>query len=249
LFRYDNDTVILVRIFIRIETPLTLHHFMPKMRITVCIVDDAAEVRESIEEFINQSPDFECLGTFGSGEEALSAIPDLSPNVVLMDINLPGISGSQCVRKLKDKMPQLQAMMLTVYENSERIFEALSSGACGYLLKSTPPDELLQAIKDMKSGGSPMSSHIARKVVQAFHPTTSVTPVIEQLSPREQQVLELLAEGFAYKQIAAKLELSISSIRTYIRSMYEKLHVNSRTEAVVKYLNATGTKPHIGAHN
>ena len=219
---------------------------MPKMPITVCIVDDAQEVRESIEEFITRSPDFKCLGTFGSGEEALDAIPKLVPHVVLMDINLPGMSGSQCVRKLKDKMPQVQAMMLTVYENSERIFEALSSGACGYLLKSTPPEELLEAIKDMRNGGSPMSSHIARKVVQAFHPTTSVTPLIEKLSPREQQVLELLAEGFAYKQIAAKLELSISSIRTYIRSMYEKLHVNSRTEAVVKYLNAAGSKTHVG---
>jgi DNA-binding NarL/FixJ family response regulator len=215
------------------------------MPITVCIVDDAPDVRESIEEFINQSADFKCLGAFCSGEEALGEIPKLEPNVVLMDINLPGMSGSQCVRKLKDKMPQLQAMMLTVYENSERIFEALSSGACGYLLKSTPPAELLQAMKDMKNGGSPMSSHIARKVVQAFHPTTSATPLIEKLSPREQQVLELLAEGFAYKQIAANLELSISSIRTYIRSMYEKLHVNSRTEAVVKYLKATGSKPHM----
>lgn len=221
---------------------------MSKMPITVCIVDDAADVRESIGEFIARFPDFKCLGTFGSGEEALSAIPHLAPDVVLMDINLPGMSGSQCIRKLKDKMPRVQAMMLTVYENSERIFEALSCGACGYLLKSTPPEELLQAIKDMKNGGSPMSSHIARKVVQAFHPTTSQTPLIEKLSPREQQVLELLAEGFAYKQIAAKLELSISSIRTYIRSMYEKLHVNSRTEAVVKYLNATGTKAHMVAH-
>ncbi|HEY4417474.1 MAG TPA: response regulator transcription factor [Verrucomicrobiae bacterium] len=219
------------------------------MPITVCIVDDAPDVRESIEEFINQSADFKCLGTFCSGEEALAEISKLTPNVVLMDINLPGMSGSQCVRKLKDKIPQLQAMMLTVYENSERIFEALSAGACGYMLKSTPPDELLQAIKDMKNGGSPMSSHIARKVVQAFHPTTSVTPLIEKLSPREQQVLELLAEGFAYKQIAANLELSISSIRTYIRSMYEKLHVNSRTEAVVKYLNANGPKTHINVHN
>ena len=221
---------------------------MPKMPLTVCIVDDALEVRESIEQFINRSPDFECLGAFGSGEEALDAIPALAPHVVLMDINLPGMSGSQCVRKLKNKMPQLQAMMLTVYENSERIFEALSAGACGYLLKSTPPKELLEAIRDMKNGGSPMSSHIARKVVQAFHPTTSATPVIEKLSPREQQVLQLLAEGFAYKQIAAKLELSISSIRTYIRSMYDKLHVNSRTEAVVKYLNAAGTKAPMGKY-
>jgi DNA-binding NarL/FixJ family response regulator len=210
-----------------------------KMPITVCIVDDSLEVRESIADYINRSTDFKCLGAFETGEEALEKIPDLNPNVVLMDINLPGMSGSQCVRKLKDKMPQLQAMMLTVYENSERIFDALSSGASGYLLKSTQPGELLEAIKDMKNGGSPMSSHIARKVVQAFHPASRSKPLIEQLSPREQQVLQLLAVGFPYKNIAAELELSISSIRTYIRSMYNKLHVNSRTEAVVKFLNAT----------
>jgi DNA-binding NarL/FixJ family response regulator len=219
------------------------------MTITVCIVDDSLEVRESIAEYINHSPDFECLGAYESGEDALKSIPDLAPQVVLMDINLPGMSGSECVRELKDKAPQVQTMMLTVYENSERIFEALSAGACGYLLKSTPPDQLLEAIKEVRNGGSPMSSHIARKVVQAFHPVGQKTPLIEQLSPREQQVLKLLAEGFPYKQIADHLGLSISSIRTYIRSMYDKLHVNSRTEAVVKYLNATGANPHIGQHN
>jgi len=219
-----------------------------KMPITVCIVDDSLEVRESIAEYINRTTDFECVGAFETGEEALEEVPKLNPNVVLMDINLPGMSGSQCVRKLKDKMPQLQAMMLTVYENSERIFEALSSGASGYLLKSTQPEELLEAIKDMKNGGSPMSSHIARKVVQAFHPAAHSKPLIEQLSPREQQVLQLLSEGFPYKQIAAKLELSISSIRTYIRSMYNKLHVNSRTEAVVKFLNATSQSGPVKLH-
>jgi DNA-binding NarL/FixJ family response regulator len=222
---------------------------MKKMAITVCIVDDSPEVRESIAEYIGHSRDFECLGAFESGEQALKGIPELNPHVVLMDINLPGMSGSECVRQLKDKIPQLQAMMLTVYENSERIFEALSAGACGYLLKSTPPEQLLEAIKDVRNGGSPMSSHIARKVVQAFHPTARKAPLIEQLSPREKQVLKLLAEGFPYKQIADRLNLSISSIRTYIRSMYNKLHVNSRTEAVVKYLNATGTGAQIGQHN
>lgn len=217
------------------------------MLITVCIVDDSFDVRESIAEYIARSPDFKCLGSYETGEEALRAIPDLQPNVVLMDINLPGMSGTQCVRKLKEKMPQLQAMMLTVYENSERIFEALTAGACGYLLKSTSPEQLLEAIKDVRNGGSPMSSHIARKVVQAFHPTAQKAPLVD-LSPREQQVLELLAEGFPYKQIAAQLDLSISSIRTYIRSMYEKLQVNSRTEAVVKYLQATGANAHISSH-
>jgi DNA-binding CsgD family transcriptional regulator len=129
---------------------------------------------------------------------------------------------------------------VSVYENSNRIFEALSAGACGYLLKSTPLEQLLVAIEDIHSGGSPRSSSIARKVVQAFHPSAQATPLIEQLSPREQQVLNWLAEGFAYKQIAAEMNLSMGTIRTYIRSMYEKLHVNSRTEAVVKYLDAAG---------
>ena len=218
---------------------------MKKTTITVCIVDDSLEVRESIGEYIASAPDFECVGACKSGEEAIKVIPDLMPAVVLMDINLPGMSGTQCVRKLKDKMPGLQVMMLTVYENSERIFEALSAGACGYMLKSTPPEQLLEAIKDMQNGGSPMSSHIARKVVQAFHPTTGGTGLIQQLTPREQQVLQLLAEGFPYKRIASQLDLSISTVRTYIRSMYDKLHVNSRTEAVVKYLNATGPNVHM----
>jgi len=218
---------------------------MKKMPIKVCIVDDSSEVRESVVEYIASSPDFECVGAFETGEDAVKNIPGLQPAVVLMDINLPGMSGIQCVRKLKDKMPNLQALMLTVYENSERIFEALSAGACGYLLKSTPPAQLLEAIKDMRSGGSPMSSHIARKVVQAFQPSSQKQPLIEQLSPREQQVLSLLAEGFPYKQIASQLDLSIGTIRTYIRAIYDKLHVNSRTEAVVKYLHATGANAHI----
>ena len=218
---------------------------MKKETITVCIVDDSLEVRESIAEYITSAPDFKCVGACESGEEAIKLIPDLNPAVVLMDINLPGMSGTQCVRKLKDKMPALQVMMLTVYENSERIFEALSAGACGYLLKSTPPEQLLEAIKDMQNGGSPMSSHIARKVVQAFHPASGTATLIQQLTPREQQVLQLLAEGFPYKQIAAQLDLSIGTIRTYIQSMYDKLHVNSRTEAVVKYLHATGANVHI----
>jgi len=222
---------------------------MKKMPIKVCIVDDSSEVRESVVEYIASAPDFECVGAFETGEEAVKNIPGLQPAVVLMDINLPGMSGIQCVRKLKDKMPNLQALMLTVYENSERIFEALSAGACGYLLKSTPPEQLLEAIKDMRSGGSPMSSHIARKVVQAFHPNAQKRPLIEQLSPREQQVLGLLAEGFPYKQIATQLDLSIGTIRTYIRAIYEKLHVNSRTEAVVKYLHATGANAHIDLKN
>jgi len=218
-----------------------------KMAITICIVDDDAGIRESIADYLNGAPGFKCLGAFETGEEALKAIPALNPAVVLMDINLPGMTGTQCVKKLKEKVPKLQCMMLTVYENSDRIFAALSAGACGYLLKSTPPERLLEAIQDMTNGGSPMSSHIARKVVQAFQPSARNSNLIEQLSAREQQVLDLLAEGFSYKQIAAELDLSMGTIRTYIRSMYEKLHVNSRTEAVVKYLDASAMNPRVRA--
>lgn len=219
------------------------------MPITVCLVDDDAALRETIGGYISGAKGFDCLGAFPTGETALQVIPGLQPNVVLMDINLPGMSGIQCVKKLKEKMPRLLVLMLTVYENSDRIFEALSAGASGYLLKSTPPERLLEAIEDLRQGGSPMSSNIARKVVQAFHPSPNTAPLIEQLSPREQQVLNWLAEGFSYKQIAAEMNLSMGTIRTYIRSMYEKLHVNSRTEAVVKYLDAAGMGGRVSARN
>lgn len=211
--------------------------------ITVCLVEDDRELRESIAQFIQGTAGFACLGAYASAEEALTPIPLLKPEVVLMDINLPRMNGIQCVRKLKETMPRLQIMMLTVYENSDRIFEALAAGAYGYLLKSTPPEKLLAAIEEIHAGGSPMSSHIARKVVQVFQPVARTTPLLEQLAPREQRVLELLSRGCAYKQIAAEMELHIGTIRTYIRRIYEKLHVNCRTEAVVKYLDATRPDP------
>ncbi len=212
------------------------------MPITVCIVEDDAELRQSIGGFIQGAAGFECVGAYGSGEEALAAIPRRKPGVVLMDINLPGMSGIECVRKLKENVPGLQAMMLTVYEKSDRIFEALAAGACGYLVKSTPPEQLLVAIKEIAGGGSPMTSHIARKVVQAFQPQAQTARVFEHLAPREQQVLDLLSKGRAYKQIAAEMDLHIGTVRTYIRRIYEKLHVNCRTEAVVRYLDAASTK-------
>lgn len=219
------------------------------MRTTVCLVDDDAKLREAIGGYISGAKGFECLGSFADGETALQAIPALQPHVVLMDINLPRMNGIQCVRRLKEKIPKLLVLMLTVYENSERIFEALSAGASGYMLKSTPPERLLEAIEDLKMGGSPMSSNIARKVVQAFHPNPGAAPLIEQLSTREQQVLNLLAEGFSYKEIALEMNLSMGTIRTYIRSMYEKLHVNSRTQAIVKYLDAGGALGRVGARH
>lgn len=219
------------------------------MPITVCIVEDDPDLRETIGGYVAGVKGYACLGVFASGEAALQSIPTLRPDVVLMDINLPGMNGIQCVKKLKEQSPKLLVMMLTVYENSDRIFEALSAGATGYLLKSTPPEKLLEAIEDLRSGGSPMSSNIARKVVQAFHPSSAAAPLIEKLSPREQQVLDWLAEGYSYKQIAAEMNLSMGTIRTYVRSMYEKLHVNSRTEAVVKYLDATGLGARVNARN
>ena len=213
------------------------------MGITVCIVEDDADLRESIRGFIQGTPGFSCVGAYASGEEALAEVPRRKPNVVLMDINLPGMSGIQCVARLRQRVPDLQAMMLTVYENSDRIFEALAAGACGYLVKSTPPEKLLDAIKEIAGGGSPMSSHIARKVVRAFHPAARALPPLEHLAPREQQVLDLLAKGRAYKQIAADMDLHIGTVRTYIRRIYEKLHVNCRTDAVVRYLDAAGPLP------
>ncbi|HEX3718688.1 MAG TPA: response regulator transcription factor [Verrucomicrobiae bacterium] len=211
------------------------------MPITVSIVEDDAELRESISHFIGGAPGFACDGAYSSGEEALEAIPKRKPAVALMDINLPGMSGIECVRKLKECAPILQVIMLTVYENSDRIFEALSAGACGYLVKRTPPEKLLEAIREISAGGSPMSTHIARKVVQAFQSgAESARPM--ELARREQEVLDLLSKGRAYKQIADEMNLHIGTVRTYVRRIYEKLHVNCRTDAVVKYLNSTGPR-------
>jgi DNA-binding NarL/FixJ family response regulator len=212
------------------------------MSIAVSIVEDDAGLRESICRFIQGTPGFKCLGAYASAEEALASVPAHPPAVMLMDINLPKMNGIECVKHLKEKLPSLQIIMLTVYENSDRIFEALAAGACGYLVKNTPPQKLLEAIEEIAKGGSPMSSHIARKVVQAFQPAVCAVPLIEQLAPREQQVLELLSKGRAYKQIAADMNLSMGTIRTYIRRIYEKLYVNCRTDAVVKYLGATSSE-------
>jgi RNA polymerase sigma factor (sigma-70 family) len=204
--------------------------------ITVSIVEDDARVRESLAGLISRAPGFECVSHYPTGEEALAEIPKKKPAVVLMDINLPGMSGIECVRKLKAAEPSCQIVMLTVYENTEQIFKALANGASGYLLKATPPEELLSAIQDVQRGGSPMTSHIARKVVQSFQQSATSAKATENLSPREQEVLELLAKGFLYKEIADQLHISFETVHTYIRRIYEKLQVRSRTEAVAKYL-------------
>jgi DNA-binding NarL/FixJ family response regulator len=199
-------------------------------------VEDDRELRESVSMFLENAPGFRCIGAFATAEQALKEIPLLLPDVVLMDINLPKMNGIQCVNRLKKILPKLPVLMLTIYENSDQVFEALAVGACGYLIKSARQDKLIQAIRDVHDGGSPMSSNIARKVVQSFLRQDHADPVVERLSQREQEVVELLAKGFPYKQIAAELSMAMGTLHTHIRHIYEKLQVNCRTEAVVKYL-------------
>jgi len=204
--------------------------------ISVSIVDDEKKLCKSIATFLNDSPGFRCISIYGNAEVALRQLPTDRPDVVLMDINMPGMDGIECVKRLKALAPQLQILMLTVYENTEQIFNALAAGATGYLLKRLEPGELLQAIRDVHAGGSPMSNSIARKVVASFQEANRVGEKQNLLSPREQSVLDCLAQGLAYKQIGDQLGISINTIRTHLRHIYEKLHVQSRTEAVAKYL-------------
>jgi len=213
------------------------------MSITVSIVEDDAQVRGSLAELIDGSPGYRCVSRHGSAEDALVEIPRVKPDVTLMDINLPGLNGVECVRRLKPQLPKTQIIMLTVYQNTELIFNALAAGATGYMLKQTPPAELLAAIKEVHSGGSPMSSHIARKIVQSFQQPVPDASGDQNLSPREMEVLNLLAKGFFYKEIADQMKVTYATVHTHIRHIYEKLHVRSRTEAVAKHLNQTRS-PH-----
>lgn len=211
------------------------------MDTSVCIVEDSLELSDSVVKYIDGTPGFRCLGAYSSAEEALIEIPRKNPKIVLMDINLPRMSGIQCVERLREIAPNIQVVMLTVYEDSDQVFHALAAGACGYLLKSTPPSKLIEALEEVIRGGSPMSSHIARKVVQSFKAPMKTASPTETLSQREQEVLEYLSRGWPYKQIATSMSISMDTVRTYIRRVYEKLHVNSRTEAVVKYLGQTSS--------
>ena len=207
------------------------------MDITVSIVEDNDQLRETLARMVERAEGFECLGQHPNAEAAIAAIPQERPNVVLMDINLPGMNGVECVRKLKQLVPTIQVVMLTAYEDTENIFNSLAAGASGYLLKRSKSAEILDALREVQTGGSPMTAHIARKVVQSFQATASapVAPT-EELSPREQEVLNLLSQGFMYKEISDKLGISFETVRTYIRRIYEKLHVRTRTEAVAKAL-------------
>ena len=206
------------------------------MPITVSIVEDNEQLRGTLARVLNRAEGFACVGQFATAEDALQRLPQEPPAVVLMDINLPGMNGVECVRQLKPLCPEIQVIMLTVYEDTESIFNALAAGATGYLLKRTPRAELLEAIRDVLKGGSPMSAHIARKVVQSFQRPATAAPPTDDLSPREKEVLDCLAQGFLYKEIADKLGISYETVHTYIRRIYEKLQVRTRTEAVAKFL-------------
>ncbi len=208
------------------------------MATTISIVEDNEQLRGTLAKVIGRAPGFRLASDHGSAEEALAALPQVKPDVVLMDINLPGMNGVECVRQLKAMLPGTQVMMLTVYEDTENIFNALAAGASGYMLKRTPGKELIEAIHEVKRGGSPMTTHIARKVVQSFQkPKDQARPTDElsELSEREQQVLDLLSQGLIYKEIAEKLDISYETVHTYIRRIYEKLQVRTRTEAVARF--------------
>jgi DNA-binding NarL/FixJ family response regulator len=210
------------------------------MPTTISIVEDNDKLRGTLAKVIDRAEGFKCVSDYGSAEDALADLPKVKPNVVLMDINLPGMNGVECVRKLKAILPGTQVMMLTVYEDTDNIFNALAAGASGYMLKRTPAKELIEAIHEVLRGGSPMTTHIARKVVLSFQKaaaaTTKTAGELSELSEREQQVLDLLAQGLIYKEIAEKLEISYETVHTYIRRIYEKLQVRTRTEAVAKFL-------------
>jgi DNA-binding NarL/FixJ family response regulator len=208
--------------------------------ITVAIVEDNETVRQTLQELIDATPRLRCVGTYATAKEAMAEIPRVHPEVVLMDIHLPGESGIICTAKLKARLPDLQVIILTVYKDIELIFQALKAGASGYLLKRAPTEEVLRAIAEVRSGGAPMTSEIARLVVQSFQSSASSGIDEQGLSPRELEILALLSEGITNKEIAVRLGISSETVRTHLGHIYEKLHVQGRTEAVTKYLKAGG---------
>jgi DNA-binding NarL/FixJ family response regulator len=209
------------------------------VRARVAIVEDQRALREGLQALVGGSGGFEIVGAYGSMEEALPRLDAEPPEILLADIGLPGMSGIEGVRRLKASKPGVQILMLTVYADNEHVFEAICAGACGYLLKDTPPAKLLDALSEVRAGGAPMSPEIARKVVEMFQRIAPPPPTAaHRLSPREVEVLKLLAEGHVYKTAAAKLDLSLDTVRFHIRNIYEKLHVHSKSEAVLAALRA-----------
>jgi len=205
------------------------------MSITVSIVEDCAPTREGLSQLINRTEEFRCVSQHANAEDALERVPAINPRVVLMDINLPGMSGVVAVGKLKASLPQTQFVMLTAYKDTDAIFNALKAGANGYLLKQTPPRELLAALREVCAGGAPMTSQIARKIVEAFRQPHKAAGNDEGLTAREREVLELLAQGALYKEIADQLQVSYRTVSTHIEHIYGKLHVHSRAQAVAKH--------------
>jgi DNA-binding NarL/FixJ family response regulator len=208
--------------------------FSDDAMINVSIVEDDAKLRETLVRYLAAQPGFRCASTYSSAESALADIPNVHPHVVLMDINLPGMTGIECVAKLRQAAPAVKIIMLTVFEESEQVFKALSAGAFGYLVKSNRPAKIIEAIREVHAGGSPMSGNIARKVVQSFQAQAAADAETDTLSARELEVLQALSKGNTYKEIAANLGISLGTVRTYIQRIYEKLHVHSHAEAVMK---------------
>ncbi len=204
------------------------------MSIAITIVEDQHDMRESLVEWLGNAPGLRCVGAHASAEEALKRIPDEHPDVVLMDINLGGMNGIECVSRLKQRVPKTQVLMLTTYDDGDLIFDSLRAGANGYLLKNMPRQELVQALQQVQAGGAPMSLQIARKVINYFHESDKPSEELQQLTGRETEILKLLAKGYLYKEIAERLGVSLSTVRTHVSAVYEKLHVHSRTEAAMK---------------
>ena len=208
----------------------------PDMPIKVAVVEDDEGIRSSLAALIRRAPALRLAGDYPDAETALKDIPGRPPDVVLMDINLPGLNGVECVRQLKTALPAVQFLMLTVYEDGDSLFNSLKAGASGYLLKRTASARLLEAIRDVYAGGSPVTPQLARRLVQYFSRLGDGDSPLSRLTPGERDFLDQLANGYAYKEIADRMKISIDTVRSYVRTVYEKLHVHSRTEAVVKYL-------------
>jgi len=202
--------------------------------IRVALVEDNAPLRSQLSQLIGGAPGFECVGAFADAESALAGLPAAAPDVVLMDIQLSKMSGVECVARLKHRLPEVKVVMLTAYDDSDTIFQALENGASGYLLKRTPPADLLRSIEDVQNGGAPMNSHIARLVVQSFHRRGSSPRPAENLTAREEEVLRLVAQGYINKEIADTLGISLETVRQHLKNCYAKLHVRTRTEAAMK---------------
>jgi DNA-binding NarL/FixJ family response regulator len=206
---------------------------------SVGIVEDNSTVAASLRRIVESTPGFTCAGVWRSAEEALAKVPAFRPDVVLMDIHLPGLTGIEATARLKRELPDLLVIMVTVYRDHEKIFDALKAGACGYLLKRSSPAEVRRALVEVREGGAPMSAEIARRVVEAFHRPVRPAAETAELSKRETEILELLTQGLANKEIADRLGLSVETVRVHLKRIYDKLHVHSRTEAAMKYRDAS----------